>query len=56
MAQVAARALGYPDLNMVVLPHPFETKTVEEARAIADAKVDEVVQKLTQASPVPAAG
>ncbi|MFH1486285.1 MAG: hypothetical protein ABIH46_09460 [Chloroflexota bacterium] len=53
---MAARALGYPDLPMVVLPHPFETKTVEEAQKIADEKLNEVLDKLTKAAPVPAAG
>lgn len=47
LAQTSAEALGYPDLPMVVLPHPFETKTVEEARRIAEEKFEEIVQKAT---------
>ncbi|MBI3967148.1 MAG: hypothetical protein HY329_16055 [Chloroflexi bacterium] len=40
---MAARSLGYDDLPMVVVPHPFETLPHEEVRAIAEAKFDEIV-------------
>lgn len=53
LAKAAARARGYPDLPMVVLPHPFETKSAEEVERIAVEKAEELVQKLTApASPV----
>lgn len=47
LAKAAAEALGYPDLPMVVVPHPFETKPVEEVRALAEAKFEEIIAKAT---------
>ena len=35
LAHTAARAQGYPDLRVHVLPHPFESKPEAEVRAIA---------------------
>lgn len=32
---------------MVVLPHPFETRPVDEVRAIAEAKFEEIIEKAT---------
>jgi len=46
LAKTTARARGYPDLPMVVVPHPFETKPVAEVEQIAVEKADELVAKL----------
>ena len=35
LARTAARAQGYPDLRMLVLPHPMESRPESEVRAIA---------------------
>ena len=45
LAKASAKALGYPDLPMIVLPHPFETLPAETLREIADEKVHELVAK-----------
>lgn len=45
LAKASAKALGYPDLPMIVVPHPFETLPAESLREIADAKVHELVAK-----------
>lgn len=52
LAQAAAKALGYPDLPMVILPHPFETLPPGEVKRLAEEKLDEVCSRLT--APVPA--
>ena len=44
LAKSAAKSYGYPDLPMVVVPHPFETLPREEVRRIADAKFEEIVR------------
>lgn len=46
LAKAVAKARGYPDLPMVILPHPFETKSSEEVERIAVEKADELAQKL----------
>jgi hypothetical protein len=35
LARTAGRAQGYPDLRMLVLPHPMEARPESEVRAIA---------------------
>ena len=35
LARTAARAQGYPDLRLLVLPHPMESRPEPEVRAIA---------------------
>src|SRR5262249_25597620 len=35
LARTAARAQGYPDLRMLVLPHPMEARPESDVRAIA---------------------
>lgn len=47
LAKAAAEAMGYPNLPMVVVPHPFETRPVKEVRAIAEAKFEEIIAKAT---------
>ncbi|MBI4307781.1 MAG: hypothetical protein HY684_03135 [Chloroflexi bacterium] len=53
LAKSAARALGYPDLPMVVVPHPFETLPHAQVRKIAEEKLDEIVQKATKPREAP---
>jgi hypothetical protein len=50
LARASAKAAGYPDLPLLVLPHPFETLPVERLRALADETVDACVA-LACASP-----
>jgi hypothetical protein len=46
LARTAARAHGYPDLRMLVLPHPMESRPEAEVRAIARGRFDELVALL----------
>jgi len=48
LAKSVAESKGFPDLPMVVVPHPFETKSVEEVRRIAEEKFDEIIEKASQ--------
>ena len=43
LGRTAARAQGYPDLRMLVLPHPMESRPEAEVRAIAQARFDELI-------------
>lgn len=45
----ASRALGYPDLPTVVVPHPFETLPKEKIKQLADEKYEEIVSKIQKA-------
>ncbi|MEK7682081.1 MAG: hypothetical protein AAB502_05575 [Chloroflexota bacterium] len=47
LAQTSAKSLGYPDLPMVVLPHPFETLPVDEMKRLAAEKLEEICSRLT---------
>jgi hypothetical protein len=47
LARTAARAQGYPDLRMLVLPHPMESRPEAEVRALAAARFDDLVGRLT---------
>lgn len=49
LAKNSAKAMGYPDLPMIVVPHPFETLPREQIRQLAEEKVEELVQKISQA-------
>jgi len=44
-AQAQARALGF-DAARVFVPHPIQDRTDDEMRALADAAVDEVLDRL----------
>ena len=35
LARTAARAQGYPDMRLLVLPHPMEGRPEAEVRALA---------------------
>ncbi len=48
LGRTAARAQGYPDLPMLVLPHPMEARPEAEVRAIARARFAELVRLLAQ--------
>ena len=48
MAKSVGRAMGYADLPMVVLPTPFEMFAKDQIRELADAKLDEIVSKLSE--------
>ena len=43
LGRTAARAQGYPDLPMLVLPHPMESRPEAELREIARARFDELL-------------
>ena len=47
LARTAARAQGYPDLRILVLPHPMESRPDAEVRAITAARFRELVALLT---------
>lgn len=44
--QTLAKTLGYPDLAMVVVPHPFEILPNDTVVRLAEEKLDEIVGKL----------
>ena len=43
LGRTAARAQGYPDLPMLVLPHPMESRPEAEVREIARTRFDELL-------------
>jgi hypothetical protein len=48
LARTAARAHGRPDLRMLALPHPMESRPEAEVRAIARARFDELFALLAR--------
>jgi hypothetical protein len=48
LAQTAARARGFDHLEMLVLPHPMETRDAPEVRQIALHRVTELAKLLAQ--------
>lgn len=48
LGRTAARAQGYPDLRMLVLPHPMEARPEVEIRAIARARFAELITLLAE--------
>jgi hypothetical protein len=48
LARSAARAHGRPDLRLVVLPHPMESRADDEIRAIARARAAELLGLLAE--------
>ena len=46
LGRTAARAQGYPELPMLVLPHPLESRPEAEVRAIARARFEELMALL----------
>ena len=53
LAKAAAKSLGYPDIPLVVVPHPFETMPRDQVRKLAEQKYDEIVGKVVKATPQP---
>jgi len=45
-ARAQAEALGATDYRTVVVPHPIQTLTREEVRALADRAFDDIVARL----------
>jgi len=43
LGRTAARAQGYPDLRMLVLPHPMEARPETEIRDIARRRFAELI-------------
>ncbi len=43
LARTAARAHGHPEMRMLVLPHPMESRPEAEVRAMARARLAELV-------------
>ena len=48
LAQTAARARGYDHLQMLVLPHPMETRRPDEIVRIAEMRAEELLQLLVE--------
>ena len=46
LARIAARARGIDPLPLLVLPHPMETRSVEEIERIRDERFEEAVGNL----------
>lgn len=47
-ARAQAEALGAREHRPVVVPHPIQTLTREEVRALADRAYDQIVARLTR--------
>ena len=43
LARTAARAQGYPQLPLLALPHPMESRPDTEVRALARARLEELI-------------
>ena len=50
LGRTAARAQGYPDLRMLVLPHPMEARPESEVRTIARQRFDALIALLAERS------
>ena len=48
LGRTAARAQGYPELRMLVLPHPMEARPESEVREIARRRFVELIGFLTE--------
>jgi len=48
LGRTAARAQGYPELRMLVLPHPMESRPDPEVRALARARFAELIGLLAE--------
>jgi hypothetical protein len=46
LGRTAARAQGFPDLRMLVLPHPMEARPEAEIRAICQTRFAELMALL----------
>jgi len=50
LARMEAEAMGYSELPMLIVPHPFGSRTKEEIEGFARAKVSEV-EKVLEITP-----
>ncbi len=48
LARTAARAHGYPEMRMLVLPHPMESRPEAEVRALAREHFRTLIQLLAE--------
>ena len=48
LARTAARAQGYADLRMLVLPHPMESRPAAEIHAIVRQRFAELIDLLAE--------
>ncbi|HSQ06002.1 MAG TPA: hypothetical protein VLN59_18340 [Burkholderiales bacterium] len=48
LGRTQARALGYPELPLAIIPHPFGIRTREEVRAIAAKCVDDIARLVAE--------
>jgi len=44
-----AHALGMPDLRMTLIPHPVQLLSMDDLRALADASLAEIVERVAGA-------
>ena len=44
LGKAQARALGFPELPLAVIPHPFGSRTRDEVRALADKCAGEIAK------------
>ncbi len=49
LARTAARAQGYPDLRLLVLPHPMESRPEADVRRLAREHARAIVALLAEA-------
>jgi len=48
LARTASRAQAYPDLRMLVLPHPMESRPEAEVRALARARFADLLSLVAE--------
>ncbi|MQB01355.1 MAG: hypothetical protein GEU78_13865 [Actinobacteria bacterium] len=54
LARAEAEGYGCPDLPMLIVPHPMGTRSEQEARAMGEAKVAELLSLLGVSQEMPA--
>ena len=47
-AESQAKALGFPTVQRVFVPHPIQDRTDDEMRALADGAYDAIVASITR--------
>jgi hypothetical protein len=47
LAKASAKSYGYPDLPLLIVPHPFETLDRAVLERIAEEKVEECIALVT---------
>ena len=51
LGRAQATALGYPELPIAVIPHPFGSRTRDEVRQLAEQCIGEIVRLVCEAGP-----